>query len=107
MILLSKKKEIARKLGRTEKAIAEKMAEVFGSFSLTKLRNKSFLSRAGTKFTETEIKFLKDFYYVKGAKECASILKRTKISVRGKVKKLRGQGVEFKKQITLNGWARE
>ena len=102
-----KKKEISRKLGRTEKAIAEKMAEVFGSFSLTKLRNKSFLSRAGTKFTETEIKFLKDFYYVKGAKECASTLKRTKISVRGKVKKLREQGVKFKKQITLNDWARE
>ena len=94
-----KKKEIARKLGRSEKAIAEKMAEVLGSFSLAKLRNENFLSRAGTKFTETEIKFLQNFYYVKGAKECASALKRTIISVRGKAKLLREQGVEFKKQI--------
>lgn len=41
-----KKKEIARKLGRSEKAIAEKMAEVFGSFSLAKLRNESFFEQS-------------------------------------------------------------
>lgn len=93
------KKEIAKKLGRSEKAIKVKMREIFGSYSLTKLRNESFLNRLGSDFTENEIKFLQDFYYKKGGKECASILKRTVKSIKNKVASLKKQGVEFKKQI--------
>lgn len=91
------KKEIARRLGRTENAVRSKMIEMFGSTSLTRLRNKSFLSMAETRFTETEIKFLQDFYYIKGAKACASALKRTKYSVTLKAGRLMRQGYEFKK----------
>ena len=77
----NKKKEIARRLGRTENAVRSKMIEMFGSSGLTKLRNESFLNRAEARFTEKEIKFLQDFYYIKGAKACASALKSTKYSV--------------------------
>lgn len=93
----NKKKEIARRLGRTENAVRSKMIEMFGSSGLTKLRNESFLNRAEARFTEKEIKFLQDFYYIKGAKACASALKRTKYSVTLKVGRLMRQGYEFKK----------
>lgn len=73
------------------------MIEMFGSSGLTKLRNESFLNRAETRFTEKEIKFLQDFYYIKGAKACASALKRTKYSVTLKAGRLMRQGYEFKK----------
>lgn len=93
----SKKKEIAKRLGRTERAVGSKMIEMFGSSGLTKLRNESFLNRAEARFTEKEIKFLQEFYYAKGAKECARILKRTVNSITLKTKRLRNQGVEFEK----------
>ena len=93
----NKKKEIARKLGRTERAVGSKMIELFGSTSLTKLRNESFLGMAEARFTEKEIKFLQDFYYIKGAKACASALKRTKYSVTLKAGRLMRQGYGFKK----------
>ena len=73
------------------------MIEMFGSSGLTKLRNESFLGMAETRFTETEIKFLQEFYYTKGVKECARILKRTVNSILLKTKRLRNQGVEFEK----------
>ena len=73
------------------------MIEMFGSSGLTKLRNESFLNRAEARFTEKEIKFLQEFYYAKGAKECARILKRTVNSITLKTKRLRNQGVEFEK----------
>lgn len=73
------------------------MIEMFGSSGLTKLRNESFLNRAEARFTEKEIKFLQEFYYIKGAKACASALKRTKYSVTLKAGRLMGQGYEFKK----------
>lgn len=93
----NKKKEIARRLGRTENAVRSKMIEMFGSSGLTKLRNESFLNRAEARFTEKEIKFLQEFYYIKGAKACASALKRTKYSVTLKAGRLMRQGYEFKK----------
>ena len=102
----NKKKEIARRLGRTENAVRSKMIEMFGSSGLTKLRNESFLNRAEARFTEKEIKFLQEFYYIKGAKACASALKRTKYSVTLKAGRLMRQGYEFKKpeeENTLSG----
>ena len=57
--------EITKKIGKTETAIKAKMAKTFGSTSLKKLRNESFLKRSETKFTELEIKFLKKNYYKK------------------------------------------
>ena len=125
--------EITKKIGKTETAIKAKMAKTFGSTSLKKLRNESFLKRSETKFTELEIKFLKKNYYKKGAKECAKILKRTKQSIKNKVWELKKHGVKFEDQFiprfngkmrgyviysnktgkiikryrTLNDWARE
>ena len=125
--------EITKKIGKTETAIKAKMAKTFGSTSLKKLRNESFLKRSETKFTELEIKFLKKNYYKKGAKECAKILKRTKQSIKNKAWELKKHGVKFEDQFiprfngkmrgyviysnktgkiikryrTLNDWARE
>ena len=91
--------EITKKIGKTETAIKAKMAKTFGSTSLKKLRNESFLKRSETKFTELEIKFLKKNYYKKGAKECAKILKRTKQSIKNKVWELKKHGVKFEEQF--------
>ena len=54
-----KMEEITRKLERTELSIKIRMRELFGSSSLQKLRNESFLNRAETRFMESEIEFLK------------------------------------------------
>lgn len=75
------------------------MAKTFGSSSLKKLRNESFLKRSETKFTELEIEFLKKNYYKKGAKKCAKILKRTKQSIKNKVWELKKHGVKFEEQF--------
>ena len=91
--------EIARKLGRTELATKTRMKELFGSSSIQKLRNLSFLNNSETRFMESEIEFLKKNYYKKGAKECAKILKRTRQSIKNKVWELKKKGVEFKKQF--------
>lgn len=91
--------EIARKLERTELSIKIRMRERFGSGSLQKLRNESFLNRAETRFKESEIEFLKKNYYKKGAKECAKILKRTSGAIEKKVYKLKKHGVKFEEQF--------
>ena len=93
------KLEIARKLGRTELATKTRMKELFGSSSIQKLRNLSFLNNSETRFMESEIEFLKKNYYKKGAKECAKILKRTSQSIVKKVYKLKKNGVEFEDQF--------
>ena len=91
--------EIARKLGRTELATKTRMKELFGSSSIQKLRNLSFLNNSETRFMESEIEFLKKNYYKKGAKECAKILKRTSQSIVKKIYKLKKHGVEFEEQF--------
>ena len=95
----SKMCEITKKIGKTETAIKAKMGKTFGSSSLKKLRNESFLKRSETKFTELEIEFLKKNYYKKGAKECTKILKRTKQSIKNKVWELKKHGVKFEEQF--------
>ena len=92
--------EISKKLGRTENATKERMTRIFGSTSLTKLRNKTFMNRAETKFTKNEIEFLRKFYYEKGVKKCSGILKRTSKSLKNKVCELKKQGVVFSEQVT-------
>ena len=91
------KLEIARKLGRTEGAIKIKMTRKFGTENLNKLRN-TFLSRAGCGYSEKENEFLKNSYYEKGVKECASILKKSRSSVVHQVINLKRKGVIFKEQ---------
>ena len=90
--------QIAKKLGKTEYVTKSRMVKNFGSTSLQKLRNKSFLNKAETKFTKTEIEFLKKFYYEKGVKRCSNILKRTKQSIKNKVLELKKRGNKFEKQ---------
>lgn len=90
--------QIAKKLGKTEYATKSRMIKKFGSTSLQKLRNKSFLNKAEIKFTKTEIEFLKKFYYEKGVKRCSNILKRTKQSIKNKVLELKKQGNKFERQ---------
>lgn len=91
------KLEIARKLGRTEGAIKIKMTRKFGTENLNKLRN-TFLSRAGCGYLEKENEFLKNSYYEKGVKECASILKKSRSSIIHQVINLKRKGVVFKEQ---------
>lgn len=93
------KLEIARKLGRTEGAIKIKMTRKFGTENLNKLRN-AFLSRAGCGYSEEENEFLKNSYYEKGVKECASILKKSRSSITHQVINLKRKGVVFKEQTT-------
>ena len=78
-------KEIAKKIGKTENATKMRMLKLFGSSSLKKLRNESFLKNSETRFREEEIEFLKKNYYEKGSKGCARVLKRTSTSLEQKV----------------------
>lgn len=73
------------------------MTRKLGTENLNKLRN-DFLSKAGCGYSEKENEFLKNSYYEKGVKECASILKKSRSSVTHQVINLKRKGVVFKEQ---------
>lgn len=93
-------KAIAGKLGRTEGALKKRIQHLFGSTSLTKIRNNRGNSKYMKNYTESEKIFLKEKYYEKGGLYCARKLDRTICSIRNQIQKLKREKAIFKEQIT-------
>lgn len=91
-------KSIARKLGRTEGALKKRIQYLFGSTSLTKIRNDNFYPKKYENYTESEKEFLKENYYEKGGFYCAKKLERTIYSVRNQIQKLKREKAILKEQ---------